>query len=187
MIPSTQGEDKDTAPEATASEPAPADLAPTLPQQSHARAEAAARSNTPPQPAATLQRTPQRIDRYEIVRPLGRGGMGEVYLAYDPLLERHVALKAPHGESGAFLADRFAEESRCAARLRHPNLCPVYDAGQSDGAPFLAMAYIEGRPLTVAFPPPLPARAGRRPRPPAGPRAARGPHSGRRSPRPKAV
>jgi serine/threonine protein kinase/HEAT repeat protein len=76
--------------------------------------------------------------------------MGSVYLAHDTQLDRRVALKVPHIDpDGSPLAlERFYREARAAATLHHPNLCPVYDAGQIDGVPYLTMAYVEGRPLT---------------------------------------
>jgi serine/threonine protein kinase len=79
--------------------------------------------------------------------------MGAVFLAHDTQLERDVALKLPSldvAESPEFLA-RFYREARAAARLRHPNLCPVFDVGQFDGAHYLTMAYIEGRTLSAAL------------------------------------
>jgi tetratricopeptide (TPR) repeat protein len=83
--------------------------------------------------------------------------MGAVYLAHDTVLDRPVALKVPRrpgaGEGGT---DRFVREARAAGLLHHPNICPVYDAGTQDGIPFLTMAYIPGRTLTEAFPPPRP-------------------------------
>jgi serine/threonine protein kinase len=90
----------------------------------------------------------ERLGRYRIVRSLGRGGMGSVYLAHDTQLDRPVALKVPHfAEEGPEARERFYREARAAATLRHPNLCPVYDVGEVDGVPYLTMAYIEGQSL----------------------------------------
>jgi eukaryotic-like serine/threonine-protein kinase len=88
--------------------------------------------------------------RYRIVRALGQGGMGAVYLAHDTLLDRSVALKIPYlpPGSGPQVPERFYREARLAAALDHPNLCPVYDVGERQGVPYLTMAYIEGRPLS---------------------------------------
>jgi hypothetical protein len=76
--------------------------------------------------------------------------MGTVYLAHDPHLDRLVALKVPQlqFEGSPVLLERFLREARAAATLTHPNICPVYDAGQADGVPFLAMGFVEGRPLS---------------------------------------
>ena len=77
--------------------------------------------------------------------------MGSVYLAQDTHLERPVALKVPdfgnHEDPEA--RRRFLEEARTAATLDHPYLCPVYDAGEIDGQPYLTMAYIEGQSLAA--------------------------------------
>jgi tetratricopeptide (TPR) repeat protein len=109
-----------------------------------------------PGPSATF---PEEFGRYRIVQVLGGGGMGTVYLAYDTHLERHVALKVPRlFETGGRAVERFAREARAAAHLHHPNICPVFDAGEINGIPYLTMAYIEGQPLTQALPPPLPPR-----------------------------
>jgi predicted Ser/Thr protein kinase len=93
---------------------------------------------------------PQQFGRYRIVRPLGQGGMGAVYLAHDTKLERAVALKVPHfaASDGPEVLERFYREAKAAATLTHPNLCPVHDVGEIDGVPFLTMTYIEGKPLS---------------------------------------
>ena len=88
--------------------------------------------------------------RYEILRSLGQGGMGSVYLARDTQLHRMVALKAPRfsEKSGPDVVERFYREARAAATLNHPNLCPVYDVGELEGIHYLTMSYVEGRPLS---------------------------------------
>lgn len=103
----------------------------------------------PPDPAGGGGPAPATIGRYHIRKILGAGAMGTVYLAHDPHLDRPVALKVPQFEGGAnpILVERFLREARAAATLAHPNICPVYDSGQADGVPFLAMAYVEGKPL----------------------------------------
>eukprot|EP00913_Durusdinium_trenchii_P013344 g12525.t1 len=94
---------------------------------------------------------PSRFGRYRILKPLGSGAMGVVYLAEDTQLERQLALKTPafeNDESGELL-ERFYREARSAATLQHPHICPVYDVGEIDGRHYIAMAYIEGRPLSA--------------------------------------
>ena len=90
------------------------------------------------------------IGKYEIIEEIGRGGFAVVYRAHDTKMEREVALKVITGgftEEAAFVA-RFRQEARTAANLRHPNIVPVYDFGEVDGALYLAMALIgEGRTL----------------------------------------
>src|SRR5437667_1502251 len=88
--------------------------------------------------------------RYALDRPLGRGGMASVYLGHDRQLERRVAVKllAPGVARAHDLRRRFARESRLAARLSHPNVVAVYDAGEEDGRPYIVMEYVEGE--TVA-------------------------------------
>jgi class 3 adenylate cyclase/predicted Ser/Thr protein kinase len=98
--------------------------------------------------------------RYLILRPLGRGGMGRVYLAHDSQLDRQVALKAPILVEGdrPSLRERFYREARAAATLNHPNICPIYDVGCIGETPYLTMAYIEGQPLhrwAAALSPPV--------------------------------
>ena len=88
--------------------------------------------------------------KYLIERIIGEGAMGIVYLATDQDLHRAVALKIPKfdGGSTAELRERFFVEARAAAALRHTNLCPVYEVGEQGDRCFLAMAYIDGRPLS---------------------------------------
>jgi hypothetical protein len=89
------------------------------------------------------------IGRYRVLRPLGAGNMGSVFLAHDTLLDREVALKVPHftAEDGPEVRARFLREGQALAALNHPNLCPVYDAGEADGVPYLAMAFVAGESL----------------------------------------
>jgi Protein kinase domain len=86
---------------------------------------------------------------YRIERSLGRGGMGVLYLAVEPGLERHVALKliAPEAAADEVFTRRFAEESRIAASIEHPNVVPIYAAGEEGGIPFIAMRYVSGSDL----------------------------------------
>jgi predicted Ser/Thr protein kinase len=92
--------------------------------------------------------------RYQIVKLLGEGGMGAVYLANDKQLGRKVALKIPRvGAGSEIILARFQREARAPATLDHPNICPVYDVGTVVGVPYLTMAYIEGRPLAELLAP----------------------------------
>ena len=101
---------------------------------------------------------PVVFGRYWILRPLGRGGMGAVYLAQDSQLGRQVALKVPFFDAAESpqRAERFVREARSAAFLQHPNICTVFDAGQIDGRPFITMAYIAGAPLEDEIDPEAP-------------------------------
>jgi len=87
---------------------------------------------------------------YRIERRLGRGGMGILYLAVEPGLDRRVALKliAPEAAAEEVFAKRFAEESRIAASIEHPNVVPIYAAGEEAGVPFIAMRYVAGSDLS---------------------------------------
>jgi len=90
---------------------------------------------------------PEVFGRYRILRQIGRGSMGVVWLAYDEELERQVAVKVPNFEStddGSELIERFYREARAAAKLNHPNICPVHDVGEIDGIHFSTMVFIEG-------------------------------------------
>jgi serine/threonine protein kinase len=109
-------------------------------------------------PGEPFPSLPAAFGRYRVLRLLGRGGMGSVYLAEDSQLGRKVALKLPSfgpGESPQ-RGERFVREARSAALLQHPNVCTVFDAGQIDGRPFLTMAFIDGKPLEEAIDPDAP-------------------------------
>src|SRR5205085_7145706 len=84
---------------------------------------------------------PARIGRYRITDTLGDGGMGVVYAAIDEQLERPIALKVLRHESAANPAarERFSREARLAASVNHPNICQLYEIGESDGQLFMAM------------------------------------------------
>ncbi len=87
--------------------------------------------------------------RYRLESKLGSGGMSTVYLALDEVLDRPVAIKLLHREISeeADQLERFRREARAAARLSHPNLVGVIDAGEDDGRPYIVFEYIEGRTL----------------------------------------
>ena len=88
-------------------------------------------------------------DRYEIQQRLGRGGMADVYLARDRLLERRVAVKVlfPEFATDPSFVARFRREAQAAANLAHPNIVAVYDWGQQGGTYFIVMEYVNGRTL----------------------------------------
>ena len=92
----------------------------------------------------------RRIGRYIIERTLGRGGQGEVHLARDETLGRRVALKTCLSSEADDLR-RFRREAEIGSRFDHPGLCPVYEAGQADGVPYLAMRFVTGRGLDVVI------------------------------------
>jgi serine/threonine protein kinase len=94
---------------------------------------------------------PAQLGRYRIKKRLGGGGMGAVYLVENTELQREEALKVPHFERGSDPAvrERFLREARAAARLDHPNLCSIYDAGVIDGIHFLTMRLLPGKPLSA--------------------------------------
>jgi eukaryotic-like serine/threonine-protein kinase len=93
----------------------------------------------------------QRIGHYFIQEKLGEGGMGVVYRARDEKLQRDIALKflgvLPSG--GSVSHERVLEEARAISALNHPNICTVYEVGEADGKPYLAMEFVEGRPLSM--------------------------------------
>ena len=93
----------------------------------------------------------QQFGRYRVIKALGKGAMGMVYLAEDTQLLRQVALKTPHFEQEPTpeLLERFYREARSAANLRHPNICPVHDVGQIEGTHYISMAFIDGHPLSA--------------------------------------
>ena len=98
---------------------------------------------------ATSRRAEGRLNRFEILDVLGEGHHATVYRAFDPLLERQVALKLPRPGAAptARVLDRFLSEARALARLRHPRIVPVYEAGRDGDRHYIAMALIEGRSL----------------------------------------
>jgi serine/threonine-protein kinase len=85
--------------------------------------------------------------RYRLERHLGAGGMGSVYLAWDPALDRRVALKFLH-RNDPQQAARFVREARAQARVEHPNICRVHEVGEVDGRPYIAMQHIDGESLS---------------------------------------
>jgi len=90
-----------------------------------------------------------RITHYEILRQLGKGGMGEVYLAHDSVLDRQVAIKfLPENiQSDPIARERFLREAKAAAALDHPFICKIYETGESEGRTFIVMEYVEGHNL----------------------------------------
>jgi serine/threonine protein kinase len=103
---------------------------------------------------------PEQFGPYRIKKKLGGGGMGAVYLVENTALGREEALKVPHFDAGdgEAVRQRFLQEARAAAGLRHANLCPVYHVAEQDGVCFLTMPYLEGRPLDDFTGRPQPAR-----------------------------
>ena len=90
------------------------------------------------------------IGRYEVLKPLGQGGMGSIYLACDPNIgNRAVVIKLlRHGFDDREMRERFASEAHAAGALHHPNIVTIFDVGEYEGQPFIAMEYIKGQTLT---------------------------------------
>src|SRR5262245_32477671 len=87
----------------------------------------------------------QRIDKFDVLRRIGRGGMGSVFLARDPDIDRLVAIKLLNdGFDDADLRGRFVMEARSASALRHPNIVTIFQTGTFLDRPFLVMEYVEG-------------------------------------------
>src|SRR4051794_21477045 len=105
--------------------------------------------SSPPSPAPTaslgLERG-QTIDRFVVIGLVGRGGMGEVYAAYDPELDRKVAIKLLRARGDTSEGKtRLLREAQAIAKLQHPNVVVVYDVGTFKDSVFIAMEFVEGR------------------------------------------
>jgi len=91
---------------------------------------------------------PAHVGRYRIERFIGQGGMGRLYVAHDPVLGREVAIKLVRSEiEDADVRERFLREARAASALKHGNVVTVFDAGEHEGHPFIAMEYVSGETL----------------------------------------
>src|SRR6185369_15438550 len=101
---------------------------------------------------------PRTLGRYEVVDLIGQGGMGALYRARDPRIGRYVAIKLlRQGYDTPELRDRFSREAIAAGSLSHPNIVTIYDVGEHDGLPFIAMEYVRGDTFAdlVCLRPPL--------------------------------
>jgi len=92
-----------------------------------------------------------KLGPYEIVSPVGAGGMGEVYRARDTRLDRTVAIKILPAQfsSDPVRKQRFEREARAVSALNHPHICTLHDVGSQDGTEFLVMEYLEGETLAA--------------------------------------
>ena len=88
-------------------------------------------------------------DRYQIIKSIGEGGMANVYLAYDTILDRNVAVKVLRGDlaNDEKFVRRFQREALAASSLSNPNIVEVYDVGEDNGEYYIVMEYIEGKHL----------------------------------------
>jgi len=100
---------------------------------------------SPEPPTGVVLERGQPIDRFVVLGLVGRGGMGEVYAAYDPQLDRKVAIKLLRARDAADGKSRLLREAQAIAKLQHPNVVVVYDVGTHGDAVFIAMEFIEGR------------------------------------------
>jgi serine/threonine protein kinase/tetratricopeptide (TPR) repeat protein len=91
----------------------------------------------------------KKVKHYEILEPIGKGGMGEVFLAQDTILDRKVAIKflPEHLQNDLVARERFIREAKSAAALDHPFICKVYEAGEVDGKAYIVMEFLEGENL----------------------------------------
>ena len=89
-----------------------------------------------------------RLGNYQIDRLVGRGGMGAVHLAYDTMLHRRAALKILDSTDITGAREQLLRDARSAAALNHPNICTVHEVGTQDDLAFIAMEFVEGRPLS---------------------------------------
>jgi serine/threonine protein kinase/Tfp pilus assembly protein PilF len=113
---------------------------------------AAAAGSSPTRGEANLLRAGEQLGRYVVLERIGSGGMGTVYSAFDPELDRKIAVKVlttrftgdTRGDNGA---RRLQREAQALARLQHPNVIPIYDVGNYDGRVYLAMAFVDGQTL----------------------------------------
>jgi serine/threonine protein kinase/Tfp pilus assembly protein PilF len=96
----------------------------------------------------------KRIGHYFVEEKLGEGGMGVVYRARDEKLQRDIALKflGTLHAGGSASHERVLNEARAISALNHPNICTIYEVGEVDGAPYIAMEYVQGRPLSLEIP-----------------------------------
>jgi serine/threonine protein kinase len=92
-----------------------------------------------------------RLGSYEIESPLGEGGMGAVYKAHDPTLQRTVAIKVLAKQDEDASA-RLLQEARAASALNHPHVCTIYEVGEHEGQAFIVMEHVEGKPLSALIP-----------------------------------
>ncbi len=130
-------------------------LAPSPPAPAHPgyreTTRSAAAGDSVPTSRQPLSDLPAEFGRYRVLKRLGQGAMGAVYLARDTALDRDVALKTPKLDASedAELIERFEREAKAAATLHHRNICPVFDVGVLDGVRYLTMAYIDGKSLSA--------------------------------------
>jgi serine/threonine-protein kinase len=95
-----------------------------------------------------MKEPPETVGRYHIEKLIAHGGMGSLYLARDPAIDRRVVIKfLKEGFDDAAARERFALEARAAGRLHHPNIVTVFDVGEHDHHPFIAMEYVSGETL----------------------------------------
>jgi tRNA A-37 threonylcarbamoyl transferase component Bud32/tetratricopeptide (TPR) repeat protein len=109
-------------------------------------------------PGSPIKEITGRIGKYEVIKPLGKGAMGIVYLAHDTVLDRDVALKVMVSQiaDDPELKQRFEREARAVAKMTHPNVVTVFDLGShTDGSPYIAMELLKGQDLQKAMRQPM--------------------------------
>jgi eukaryotic-like serine/threonine-protein kinase len=123
-----------------------------------AGSEPAATTDSLPHSSGEAAEVPERLGRYLVIQQLGAGGMGVVYKAYDPDLDRKVAVKLLRGQGTEHARGRLLREAQAMAKLSHPGVVPVFDVGTVEGQVFVAMDFIAGETLQAWMKPPKPWR-----------------------------